>query len=112
MPKKKGRIFMAKVVPVLLYGAETWTMSNEDVQKVCTFYMRCVRTMARVRWQQHIRDEEVLVPVGIKDSKKSYYAKECWNGQDMSEEWNSTASRDRSCVADQRMVKRKTEAKL
>eukprot|EP01068_Selenidium_serpulae_P019254 Selendium_serpulae@DN6517_c2_g1_i11.p1 len=60
---------MAKVVPVLLYGAETWTMSNEDVQKVCTFYMRCVRTMARVRWQQHIRNEVVLTRVGIKDPK-------------------------------------------
>eukprot|EP01068_Selenidium_serpulae_P019258 Selendium_serpulae@DN6517_c2_g1_i6.p2 len=44
-------------------------MSNEDVQKVCTFYMRCVRTMARVRWQQHIRNEVVLTRVGIKDPK-------------------------------------------
>jgi len=55
----KMRIYNAAVLPCLLYGAETWTLLREHLQKLEVFHMRCLRRITRVSLREHLRNEEV-----------------------------------------------------
>ena len=41
--KTKVQVFRAMVMSVLLYGAETWTVTQQDIRRLKTFQMRCLR---------------------------------------------------------------------
>ena len=41
----KLRVYNTCVLPVLLYGSETWTLLNEDGRKLQAFHMRCQRQL-------------------------------------------------------------------
>jgi len=51
----KRAVYKAVVIPVLLYGAETWTLKVPDVRKMTKFHNQCVRTILGVskfqQWQ-------------------------------------------------------------
>jgi hypothetical protein len=55
----KGRVYAAAVRPVLLYGSETWPLRAEDVRQVSVFDHRCLRSIARVRWDTRVSNAEV-----------------------------------------------------
>ena len=55
----KGRVYNTTVRKVLLYGCETWPLRVEDVRRLSVFDNRCLRNIARVRWQQHVSNDEV-----------------------------------------------------
>ena len=55
----KGRVYNTTVRKVLLYGCETWPLRTEDVRRLSTFDHRCLRSIARVWWQQHVSNESV-----------------------------------------------------
>jgi hypothetical protein len=55
----KGRVYNATVRAVLLYGCETWTTRVEDVQRLTVFDHRCLRSIARVWWEQRVSNDEV-----------------------------------------------------
>ena len=55
----KGRVYAASVRAVLLYGCETWPLRAEDMRRLSTFDNRCLRSIARVWWQQRISNDEV-----------------------------------------------------
>ena len=55
----KGRVYLATVRAVLLYGCETWPMREEDVRKLSAFDHRCLRSISRVWWQHHVSNAEV-----------------------------------------------------
>ena len=44
--KTRARYFLVLVLPVLLHGAETWTLCATHMTKLTSFYRRCLRTMA------------------------------------------------------------------
>ena len=44
---------------MLLYGAETWTITQRDLRQLITFHMKCLRDILGVRWDQ-IRNEHIL----------------------------------------------------
>ena len=48
----KIRIFRACVLPVLLYGSETWALTSREERRLNIFYMGCLRTLvgAHTRW--------------------------------------------------------------
>ena len=48
---------------IALYGAETWTFRAVDQKHVESFEMRCWRTMEKISWTEHVRNEEVLLRV-------------------------------------------------
>lgn len=57
------RVFRTMVMSVLLYGAETWTITQKDVRKLRTFHMKCLRDILGVtRWDK-IRNESILCSV-------------------------------------------------
>ena len=55
----KGRLYNACVRSVLLYGAETWPLRVEDIQKLSVFDSRCLRSIARLAWNNRISNAEV-----------------------------------------------------
>jgi hypothetical protein len=59
----KGRVYCAAVRSVLLYACETWPLRAADARRLSAFEHRCLRTIARVRWQQHVSNSEVRVRV-------------------------------------------------
>ena len=55
----KTRIYQTLVVSVLLYASETWTLLAADVKTLEAFHMKCQRQILRIRWQDHVRNDEV-----------------------------------------------------
>lgn len=49
---------------VLLYGCETWCISDSDRNKLDAFEMWCYRRMQKISWRDHISNEAVLKGVG------------------------------------------------
>ena len=49
----KMKIFRALVRPVLLYGCETWSVTQPNLQSLNTFHMWCIRSIFGVlRWNK------------------------------------------------------------
>jgi hypothetical protein len=46
-----------------LYGAETWTLRAVDQKHLKSFEMWCWRRMEKIRWTDHVRNEDVLLSV-------------------------------------------------
>ena len=59
----KKRMIKAIIWSVTLYGAETWTMREEDVKRIEAFEMWIWRRMERISWIEHKSNEEVLKQV-------------------------------------------------
>jgi hypothetical protein len=54
------RIFRACILPVLLYGSETWSLTKKQEQRVITFYSRCLRTIIGVNLGDRLSNETLL----------------------------------------------------
>ncbi|CAH8297389.1 unnamed protein product [Schistosoma turkestanicum] len=50
----KGRVYCAVVRSVLLYGCETWPMRVEDTRRLLVFDHRCLRSIARISWDNRV----------------------------------------------------------
>ena len=57
--KVKGRVYNAAVRPVLLYASETWPLRVEDMKRLSVFDHRCLRSLAKVSWEQHVSNAAV-----------------------------------------------------
>ena len=56
----KIRLFRATVESVLLYGSETWTMSQSLVKRVNGCYSRMLRMALNINWQQKMSNTDVF----------------------------------------------------
>ena len=54
------RIFRACVLPVLLYGSETWCLTVKQEQRINTFYNKCLRTIIGVNIADKMSNEILL----------------------------------------------------
>ena len=54
--RSKGRLYYSLVLGVLLYGCESWVMSNVLRNKLSAFHNRCVRAMCGVS-RRDVRDD-------------------------------------------------------
>jgi hypothetical protein len=74
--KKKRKLFISTldlelrkklvkcyVWSIALYGAETWTFRAVDQKHLERFEMWCWRRMDKISWNDHVRNEEVLLRV-------------------------------------------------
>jgi hypothetical protein len=52
--KTKLNIFNSNVKAILLYGYETWKVTNSIAQKLQSFIKRCLRRILNVRWPEVI----------------------------------------------------------
>ena len=57
--RTKIKIFKSNVKSVLLYGAESWKMTEGVKKKLQTFINKCLRHILRVTWPQKITNQEL-----------------------------------------------------
>jgi len=55
----KTRIFNSNVKSVLLYGAETWRATKNNIKLIQTFVNRCLRKILNIHWSEIISNEEL-----------------------------------------------------
>ena len=56
----KVQVFRAMVMLVLLYGAETWTVTQQDIRRLKTFQMRCLQDIVGVTLWDMWRNVDIL----------------------------------------------------
>ena len=61
--KTKLRLLNALVYPVLLYGSEIWTIKKADRKKIEAFELRCYRKILNIKWQDKIKNEDVIARI-------------------------------------------------
>ena len=49
----------------LLYAADKWTLRAEDARIREIFHMKCQRQILSIRWQDHVRNIEVINQTGL-----------------------------------------------
>ena len=55
----KVRIFNTNVKTILLYGSETWKVTNAISNRLQTFINRCLRQILKIRWPQTISNNRL-----------------------------------------------------
>ena len=55
----KTRLFLATVESVLLYGAETWTLTKALTKQLDGCYTRMLRMALNVSWKNHLKNNEL-----------------------------------------------------
>ena len=66
--KTKLKIFRSNVLAVLLYGAETWKMTEHDACRLDRFQRGCLRRIFRIFWPEKITNKDLykkaeMIPV-------------------------------------------------
>ena len=62
--KTKIRLYNCYILPVLLYGAETWTITGTVEKKVNAFDNWCLRRILRISYTSHTTNKEVRERTG------------------------------------------------
>ena len=55
----KLKVFKSNVLGVLLYGAESWKITNSIINKLDVFQTRCLRRIMRIFWPQTISNADL-----------------------------------------------------
>lgn len=53
-------VYRAVVLPTLLYASETWTPYRRHIKSLEKFHQRCLRSILRIKWQDHVDNVSVL----------------------------------------------------
>ncbi|BHF73693.1 hypothetical protein SprV_0401677500 [Sparganum proliferum] len=59
------KMYKAVILPMLLYGAETWTVYTKQARSLNHFHLSCLHHILNLRWQDRITDTDVLERTGI-----------------------------------------------
>ena len=59
----RKKLVKCYVWSMAVYGAETWTPRATDLKRLESFEMLCWRSMEKISWTDHVRNEEVLLRV-------------------------------------------------
>ena len=77
----RTRILRCYVFSVLLYGVESWTLTEASLRKLEAFEMWCYRRMLRIEWYHFVTNDDVLLRMGkeleivtsVKTRKLAYF---------------------------------------
>ena len=58
--RTKVRVFRSLVLPVLLYGCETWTLTKDLRRRLNSFGTRSLRRILGYRWSDFVSNERLL----------------------------------------------------
>lgn len=56
----KISVYMAVVLPNLLYSSETWVPYRKHIRTLDRFHLKCLRDIMNIRWSDRVRNTEVL----------------------------------------------------
>ena len=59
--QRKLTFYKSAVLTVLLYGAESWPTTAAQLQRLEVFHQRRLREIMRIRWEDHVTNDAVLV---------------------------------------------------
>ncbi|KAG0723026.1 LINE-1 retrotransposable element ORF2 protein [Chionoecetes opilio] len=57
--RTKIRIFKSLVIPVLLYGCETWTLNSDLKRRINAFGNKCLRRIMGYRWDDYVSNQRL-----------------------------------------------------
>ena len=84
--KMKRSFFQAAVVPILLYGCTTWTLTKRLEKKLDGNYTRMLRAILNKSWRQHLTRHQLnghLHPITkTMQVRRSRHAGHCWKSRD------------------------------
>ena len=63
----KLKVYKQCLMPILLYGSETWTLYAYEIRQLRTFQQRHLRTILKIKWDDFISNEEVLRRSSVED---------------------------------------------
>ena len=61
----KVRIYKALILPIAIYGAESWTLRQADTRQLESFEMRCLRVILGVHLMDRVKNEEIRQRLNI-----------------------------------------------
>ena len=73
----KMRLYNSCVLPVLLYGAECWRMTEKDINKLSSFHNGCLRKILKVFWPRKISNKELHEKSGS-TNMVTILKRKCW----------------------------------
>ena len=82
---RRKKLYKTLVVPVLLYGCETWKVNKGDDRAVDVFDNKCLRRILQIQWQDHASTEELL----LRKSRCETYEKRS-EAEQMEDDWTYT----------------------
>ena len=56
----KIQLYGTYILPILLYGSETWTPNQRDIDRTNAFGQRCLRSICDIHWSEHKTNEYIL----------------------------------------------------
>ena len=62
--KTKIHVFQVMVMSVLLYGAETWVVTQQDLRRLHAFQMKCLRDIVEVTLWDKRRNKDIFAETG------------------------------------------------
>jgi len=60
----KTKILSVRVMSVLMYAAEAWTLKKGDMNRLQAFEMKCLGRLLNGKWQQKIKNTDVMKRTG------------------------------------------------
>ena len=76
--KTKLQLFNSNVKSILLYGSETWSITNQTENKIQVFINKCLRKILKIYWSERISNvnlwaanDEHPIPVQIRRQEES-----------------------------------------
>ena len=63
----KVKVYNQCLMPLLLYGSETWTLYHHQVRQLRTIQQRHLRVIMKIKWDHYVSDEEVLSQADVED---------------------------------------------
>ena len=56
----KLKVYNQCVIPIIMYGSETWTLYRHHIKKLRTLQQRHLRFILNVKWTDYVTNDEVL----------------------------------------------------
>ena len=56
----KANVYRTFILPILLYGVECWSLTENLLNRLRTFHRRCIRTVCHVSLRSHIKTVDLL----------------------------------------------------
>jgi len=82
----KIRFFQATIETVMLYGSDSWTLTDSLRRRLNGTYTRMLRAVFRVSWRQHLTNHQLYGTLprvtDIIKERRTSFAGHCWRSKD------------------------------
>ena len=83
----KLAVYRTCVLPILLYGAETWTLLAHDTSKLEAFHMHCQRQLLHVHWYDFVPNSDISATTQLPCISDVIACRRSGNSSAMSPDW-------------------------